>query len=159
MYVLLGFNELNLQGGCAWCQLFSHHIIMNVMASQIISLTIVYSSMYSGADQRIHQSSTSLAFVRGIHRWPVNSPHKGPVSLKMFPFDDVIMWLEHSINFDIRLQTTSIAWECQWIISFHFRELSWDAINVHHEHSGKIQRVMTNKIQIIDVNHHANLVV
>ena len=33
----------------------------------------------------------SLAFVRGIHGWPVNSPHKGPVTRKMFPFDDVIM--------------------------------------------------------------------
>ena len=55
------------------------------------SLTIVYSSIYSGADQRKHQSSASLAFVRGIHRWPVNSPHKGPVTQKMFPFDDAIM--------------------------------------------------------------------
>ena len=45
----------------------------------------------SGTDQRNHQSSASLAFVRGIHRWPVNSPHKGPVTQKMFPFDDVIM--------------------------------------------------------------------
>ena len=36
-------------------------------------------------------SSASLAFVRGIHRGPVNSPHKGPVTQKMFPFDDVIM--------------------------------------------------------------------
>ena len=38
-----------------------------------------------------HQSSASLAFVRGINRWPVNSPHKGPVTRKMFPFDDVSM--------------------------------------------------------------------
>ena len=38
-----------------------------------------------------HQSSASLALVRGIHRWPVYSPHKGPVTRKMFPFDDVIM--------------------------------------------------------------------
>ena len=38
-----------------------------------------------------HQSSASQAFVRGIHRWPVNSPHKRPVTRKMFPFDDVIM--------------------------------------------------------------------
>ena len=58
---------------------------------QITSLTIVYSTFYSGADQRKHQSSPSLAFVRGIHGWPVNSPHKGPVMRKMFPFDDVIM--------------------------------------------------------------------
>ena len=57
----------------------------------ITSITIVYLTVYSGADQRKHQSSASLAFVRGIHRWPVNSPHKGPVTRKMFPFDDVIM--------------------------------------------------------------------
>ena len=66
-------------------------VIMGAIASQITSLTIVYSSVYSGADQRKNQSSTSLAFVRGIHRWPVNSPHKGPVTRKLFPFDDVIM--------------------------------------------------------------------
>ena len=66
-------------------------VIMGAMASQITSLTIVYSTVYSGADQRKHQNSASLAFVRGINRWPVSSPHKGPVTLKMIPFDDVIM--------------------------------------------------------------------
>ena len=65
---------------------------MSAMASQITGFTIVYSSVYSGADQRKHQSSASLAFVRGIHRWPVNSPRKGPVTRKMFPFDHVIMF-------------------------------------------------------------------
>ena len=64
---------------------------MGKVASQITSLTIVYSAVYSGADQSKHQSSASLAFVRGIHRGPVNSPHKWPVTRKMFPFDDVIM--------------------------------------------------------------------
>ena len=64
---------------------------MTAMASQITSLTIVDSIVYSGADQSKHQSSVSLAFVRGIHRGPVNSPHKWPVPRKMFPFDDVIM--------------------------------------------------------------------
>ena len=56
---------------------FCHYddVIMGAMASQITSLTIVYSTVYSGADQRKHQSSASLAFVRGIHRGPVNSPH------------------------------------------------------------------------------------
>ena len=63
---------------------------MGAMASQITSLTIVYSNVYSGADQRKQQSSASLAYVWGIHRRPVNSPHKGPVTRKMFPFDDVI---------------------------------------------------------------------
>ena len=66
-------------------------VIMSTMASQITSLTIVYSSVYPGADQRTHQSSALLAFVRGIHQWPVNSPHKGPVTRKIFLFDDVIM--------------------------------------------------------------------
>ena len=67
---------------------------MGMIASQITSLTVVYSTVYSGVDQRKHQSSTSLAFVQGIHPWPVNSPHKWPVTRKMIPFDDVIMyWL------------------------------------------------------------------
>ena len=64
---------------------------MSAMASQITSLTIVYSTVYKGIDQRKHQSSASLASERGIHRWLVNTSHKGPVTRKMFPFDDVIM--------------------------------------------------------------------
>ena len=70
-------------------------VIMGAIASQITSLTIVYSTVYSDADQRKHQSSASLAFVRGFQRGPVNSPHKCPVTRKMFPFDDVIM---HSVS-------------------------------------------------------------
>ena len=68
-------------------------IIISAMASRITSLTIVYSTIHSGEDQRKHQSPASLAFVRRIHRWLVNSPHKGPVTRKTFPFDDVLMWV------------------------------------------------------------------
>ena len=64
---------------------------MGGMASQLTSLTIVYSSVYSSADQRKHQSPAWPAFVRGINLGPVNSPHKWPVTRKLFPFDDVIM--------------------------------------------------------------------
>ena len=64
---------------------------MSTMASQITSVLIVCSTVCTDADQRKHQSSASLAFVRGIHRWPMCSPHKGPVTRKMFPFDDTIM--------------------------------------------------------------------
>ena len=64
---------------------------MSAMVSKITSLAIVYSTVYSGADQRKHQSSTSLAFVREIHRWPMNFSRTGPVTRKMFPSDDVIM--------------------------------------------------------------------
>ena len=64
---------------------------MGANASQISTLTIGYLTIYSGADQRKHQSPASMAFVRGIPRRPVNSPHKWPVMRKMFPFDDIIM--------------------------------------------------------------------
>ena len=76
------------------CQKFRWHytdFLMGPMASQITSLTIVYSTANSGGDQRKHQSSASLTFVQGIHRWSVNSPHKWPVTRNFFPFDDVIM--------------------------------------------------------------------
>ena len=78
---------------------FAHYndIVMGMMASQITSLTIVYATIYSGTDQRKHQSFAPLAFVRGIQWWPVNSLHKWPVTRKMFPFDDVIMRLGHSV--------------------------------------------------------------
>ena len=82
-------------------RLFFHYsdAIMDAMASRFPSLTIVYSTVYSGTDQRKHQSSASLAFMRGFHRWPVNSPHKGPVTRKIFPFDDVIMLARlHSLS-------------------------------------------------------------
>ena len=80
-------------------EVYNHYddVIMGAMASQITSLTIVYSTVYSGSDQRKHQSSASLAFVWGFHREPVNSPHRWPVTRKMFPFDDVIICLFNSI--------------------------------------------------------------
>ena len=88
--------------GVGWCWYAIHDfsrsglihyddVIMTMLASQITSLTVVYSIVYSGVHQRKHQSSASLAFVREIHRGPVNFPHKWPVTRKMFPFDDVIM--------------------------------------------------------------------
>ena len=86
-----------------WNNVHYNDVIMDTIASQITSLTIVYSTVYSDADQRKHQSSASLALVRGIHRGPVNFPHRWPVTRKMFPFDDVIMlhtrmswWTTHS---------------------------------------------------------------
>ena len=64
---------------------------MSAIASRITSLTVVYLTVYSDSDKRKHQSSASLAFATGINQWPVNSPHKWPVTRKMFPFDDVIV--------------------------------------------------------------------
>ena len=90
--------------------------IMSAIVSQITSITIIYSTVYSGADRRKHQSSALLAFVRGINRWPGNPPHKGPVTRKWFQCDDVIMvtytYLEcivynFTIIFMLRLKHTS----------------------------------------------------
>ena len=70
-------------------------VIMSAMVSQITSIAILCSAVYSGVDQRKHQSSASLAFVRGIHQSLVNSLHKGPVTRKMIPFDGVIIFYPH----------------------------------------------------------------
>ena len=83
----------------SFCGIHYLDVIMGAMASQITSLTIVYSTIHSAAAQRKHQSSASLVFVRGINRWPVNSPHKWPVTRKMFPFYDVIMFESYSLKF------------------------------------------------------------
>ena len=112
---------------------------MGSMASQITSLTNVCSTIYLDIDQRKHQSSASLAFVWGIHRWPVISLHKGPVMWKMFPFHDVIMrnsLLEHNkanlrdliaatglvisnwiqiVNFSARVTVKFDGWPCKTI--------------------------------------------
>ena len=99
---------------------------MGAIASQITSLTIVYSTVYSDADQRKHQSSASLAFVRGIHRGLVNSPCKGPVTRKMFPFDDVIMV---TIPLDSRPYThypneNNMTYICVWSVLYWWHPIT-----------------------------------
>ena len=61
-------------------------VIMSAIASQITGVSIVYSTVCSGLDQRKHQSSASLAFVRGFHQWPVNSLQKGQQRETCFHF-------------------------------------------------------------------------
>ena len=103
---------------------------MGTMASQITSLTIVYSAVYSDADQRKHQSSTSLAFVRGIRRGPVNSPHKWPVTRKMFPFDDVIMVLHIRLKYWRRINHESK--KCSFICHRYINKISdWISFQQH----------------------------
>ena len=74
---------------------------MGVMVSHITSLTIVYSTVNSGANQSKRQSSRSLPFLWGIHRWPVNSTHKWSVTRDMIPFDDVIMLEWYDLHDDV----------------------------------------------------------
>ena len=82
-------------------------VIISVMASQIASVAIVGWNVESGIGQRRHQSSVSLAFVRWILRWPVHSPHKGPVPQKRVPFDDAII----IVNIKQRLFECIAKWE------------------------------------------------
>ena len=84
---------------------------MGAIASQITNLAIVYSTVYSDTDQRKHQSSVSLAFVWGIHRGPVNSPHKWSLTRKMFPFGNVIMCQEDWVIIDdVPVRHQAITW-------------------------------------------------
>ena len=97
---------------------------MGAIASQITSLTIVYPTVYSDADQRKHQGSASLAFVLGIHRGPVNSPHKWPVMRKMFPFDDLIMKTSNQILHN--LSTMSERFMPIWTWKYSFQLIRWE---------------------------------
>ena len=102
---------------------------MNTVASQITSFTIVYSTVYSDADQRKYRSSASLAFVRGLHRRPVNSPHEWPVTRKVFPFDDVIMdidWVfpEYSNLSTIKLISSTYLLIVLHLIHIHNRQIT-----------------------------------
>ena len=118
--------------------IISHYgdVIMGAIASQITSLTIVYSIVYSDADQRKHQSSVSLAFVRGIHRGPVNSPHKWPVTWKMFPFDDVIMICHHDLTKKAfsKLKYTYLQSVKQWVWHQKCKNRFPNKHVIHHEH-------------------------
>ena len=73
------------------CMTVPQHVIMSGSPKSPASRLFTQPFYFQGTDQRKHQSSASLAFVRRIQRWPANSPHKWPVTRKMFPFDDVIM--------------------------------------------------------------------
>ena len=66
-------------------------VIISATASEVTTVSIVCSTVCSETDQRIQQSSAPLAFMKGIHRWQVYSPHKRPVARKSLSFHDVIM--------------------------------------------------------------------
>ena len=126
---------MTTSGGPRGWAIYHNDVIMGAMASQITSLTIVYSTVYSGADHR-HQSSASQAFVRGIHRWPVNSPHKCPVNA-----ENVSIWWRHQGFSHKYLQKTiarplgrgmrCLLW-IQHLIDFlhQFLRLSWQYLTI-----------------------------
>ena len=113
---------------------------MSPMASQITSLTVAYSTVYSCTDDWKHLSSASLAFVWGIHRRPMNSPNKWPVTRKIFPFDDVIMIQMFVVYCGLLwfrlVHTISIAWLLHW-----------------HMHGYIIKTTLTNMVGYIAWTH------
>ena len=88
----LTYQTVSINASLVCKKLCVHYsdVIMGEMGHPIASRTIVYSTVYSGADQRKHQSSVSLAFVRGIYQRPVKSPQKCPVTRKMCLFSITI---------------------------------------------------------------------
>ena len=142
---------------------------MRTIASQITSLTIVYWAVYSRRRWKKHQSSASLAFVRGIHRWPVNSLHKRPVTRKMFPFDDVIMhtnfdrepWCHMALLRHNELILQGMAWHKIWctlqsLIETHVKQHETKKTHWNYSHSNSIGRFLktpspppiTNKMEL-----------
>ena len=131
-------------------------VIMWAIASQITSLTIVFSTVYSDVDQRKHQSSASLAFVQGIHRGPVNSPHKRPVTRKMFPFEDVIM-SRFSLYSNMTGRTQHVSWNrqrfcfaifysgCLAIIYYLYKEFMW---SIYHFTPDRIPGIGTAQVPV-----------
>ena len=71
-----------------WMNLFITHY-NDVIMSALVSL--ITNCLFRCRSKKASKLRVTGLCVRGIHRWPVNSPHKGPVTRKMFPFDDVIM--------------------------------------------------------------------
>ena len=99
LYKIKSFWHLWTIYSFIWCYLLSlQDTIMSPMASQITAVSIVCQAVCSGADQRKHQSYASLTFVMGFHLWPVNSPHKGPETRKMYPSYDAIMIAKIDMN-------------------------------------------------------------
>ena len=91
--IVIGYNNMEFRskaGDLGTNYMHYNDVIMGAMASQITNLTIVYSTVYSRADERKHQSSASLDFVREIHRWPVNFPYKMASNA-----ENVSIWWRH----------------------------------------------------------------
>ena len=97
---------------------------------RLTSPAIPVFATFTGTRQRIHQSSASLAFVRGIHRWPVDSPQKGPVTRKKFPFDDVTMNMKGQMDALYTSGNNLFYFHCIGYRKICSRVLKWVAQNV-----------------------------
>ena len=128
-YVMwLIFNTL-ISNAVWWTRLLSHlllrfffrhysDVIMNAMAYQTTGVSMVCLTVCSGTDQRKLRRSASLAFVRGMHQWPVNSPHKLPITRKMFPFYNVIKNFQNPVRLNTTLTSVDSAYPRENLFNF-----------------------------------------
>ena len=107
-----------------------NNVIMGAIAPQITSPTTVYSIVYSDADQRKHQSSTSLTSVWGIHRGPVNSPHKWPVTRKMCAVCNNMLhmksWIYDAVKIISKLDCSQILH--QYVVPFSIKKYYFEPL-------------------------------
>ena len=108
---------------CLVCNDHYSDVIMSAMSSQVTGVTSVYSTVCSGANQRKHQSSASLAFARGFPWKAVHSPHKGLVTRKMLSFDDVIMIIQMVCRIVFISRFTLIIQRYSWRYIYKFRSI------------------------------------
>ena len=119
---------------------------MSAMASEITGASIVCSTVCSNANQRKYQSSTSLAFVRGFHRSPVDSPHKGPVTQKMFPFGDVIM------SYNVLYECAPTQIQCRYVVEGNyqrFQKKNLSVLSLIYNIFSKFSKLQSDKISLI----------
>ena len=143
----------DLYEGNPW--IYNSDLIIGAMASQISSLAIVYPAICSRAGQRKHQSSASQAFLRGIRRWPVYSPHKWPVTRKMFPFDDVITrrWITITERHLAVVYTLYIGQTVKWPViveDFNFLGLTIDQHMTWNAHIQKISNKISRSLGVMN---------
>ena len=119
---------------------------MSDMTSQITGFSVVCSAVGSNADQRNYQSSASLAFVRGIHRLPVNSSHKGPVTRKMFPFDDVILVQMNEYMMELFYINITIQMPC--MVEMYSCQRFWYSLHSCDDYTDKTWRLFCVSVNL-----------
>ena len=132
-----GFNFKSVIEHMLWIKFISislkllhyNDVIMAAIASQITSLTIVFSTVYSDADQRKHQSSASLAFVQGIPgktgEFPTQMASKG---------ENVSIWWRHHVVGHTTFLTSQHKFR-QWLGAFRQQTITWANVDpdlCHH---------------------------
>ena len=135
-------------------------VIISAIASQITSLTIVYLTVHSDADKKKHQSSASLAFVWGIHRRPVNSPHKWPVTRKMFHFMTSSCPLQQNkqnLTFpqqNRNRQSTEVQLKRK-VVRRHYEKLKTKQYITMHR-ADRSRQPLVSRVTIVNMEHETN---